>query len=884
MTDDLLDRLHRAKSMPFGKARSAVVEDVVRRVDATTDEDLAFFARLELVTAYVMGGEPRKSLVPFARCVAEWDKDPAKYQRHSHTFMWCFKYAPSTLTKFPEVPLDQTYAVLDDMERRWRQGGHSPHAVHQHRWQVAAHIGDAAAAAEQFRLWSTAPRDDLSDCLGCDPTQKVQHLTATGRTADAVALAVGVLDGSLTCAEQPQQMLTALLPAYVAEGMYSEAVDAHRRAYRVVRGQPGELSSYADHIRFCARTGNETRAIELVERHLIDLADPPSPFAAMEFAAAASLALSKVDVMIRRPKADDIPAAELAKELAEQAMELAAQFDSRNGTTHQSDEVRKIFAAEPWTEYLPLSETARRAQVRSQTQQVSPAAEPTPLPEATGRGWLDRAEEAWQTDRRSEAIAAWEAFEQEVPEGDRTTLDRARLLDGKGLSAHDTPDIAMDAWGEAIGLYTELGDEIRVLRDRGRIGRLLAEHGRVDEGLATGEAPLRQLIEEDEPRRRGGWQYSLATMLAQAGRSEEALRELAVLRARPDTEADLQSGAAILQCNLLIQAERLEEAEEAATAGIATIEQLPRSFAYRQRGWLRLALDRPDEAVGDLEEAIALAVGTPDAEVHLAICRLELARAYLFTGRPLESAETAEEAMPALRDPELASLLADVRGVLIEAYRALGELESALTQIRELLTTAPADAHPGWLGMTRQDEGMLLERLDRDNEAINVFLAAAEHFETAELPIEYVQALRLAGQSARYAGEFSLVREVLARAVPVLDALPSADEPVLFQRAGIHWDLAMLSMQQGDYATAVTEAAQAATHYERGGFEPQLLNAKLLIAEHGTTDEKSLEQIFKTLLPGDDQWYRTGWLLADRLRTQGRDHEAATLEAQLTEG
>ena len=51
--------------------------------------------------------------------------------------------------------------------------------------------------------------------------------------------------------------------------------------------------------------------------------------------------------------------------------------------------------------------------------------------------------------------------------------------------------------------------------------------------------------------------------------------------------------------------------------------------------------------------------------------------------------------------------------------------------------------------MTRQDEGMLLERLDRDNEAINVFLAAAEHFETAELPVEYVQALRLASQSAR---------------------------------------------------------------------------------------------------------------------------------------
>ena len=125
---------------------------------------------------------------------------------------------------------------------------------------------------------------------------------------------------------------------------------------------------------------------------------------------------------------------------------------------------------------------------------------------------------------------------------------------------------------------------------------------------------------------------------------------------------------------------------------------------------------------------------------------------------------------------------------------------------------------------------------------------------------------------------------MLARAGPgPRHTLPSADEPVLFQRAGIHWDLAMLAMQQGQLAAAVTEATEAATHYERGGFEPQLLNARLLIAEHGTTDEKPLEELQEP--PQDhDQWHRTGWLLADRLRPQGRDHEASTLEARLTAG
>jgi tetratricopeptide (TPR) repeat protein len=857
--DDLVERLNRATSTPYGKARSALLEDVVRRADAAGNDELAFYARLALVTAYVMGAEPRKSLVPFARCVTDWDADPAKYQEHAQTFLWCFKYVPSTLTKFPEVSLAQTNAVVDDMERRWRAGGHSMHAVHHYRWLVANHVGDAGTAAEEYRLWSTAPRDGLSDCIGCDPTAKARHLIETGRPADAVALATGVLDGQLTCNEQPQQMLTALLSAYVAEGMYSEAVDAHRRAYRILRNSPGELDSYAEHIIFCARTGNETRAVELIERHLNELADPPTTYAEMRFAAAAAHALGRVDLMIRRPQDTDIASTELSAQLAERAIELAAQFDVRNGTGHQSADIRSILDAEPWLEYLPLSETARRAHARRQAQAPARIEEEVAVgPDPVGSGWLDRAEEDWQNDRREQAIAAWQAFEREVPESERTKLDQARVLDGRGLASLGQGEEALDAWREALTLYSELGEEVRLLRDRGRIARVLGEVGRIEEGLATGEQPLRWLIDNDEPRRQGGWQYSLATLLAQAGRGEESLQELTILRSAPDSEDELRAAAGILQCNLLIQLEQLEEAESAATAGLATRHDLPRSFAYRQRGWIRIALNRPDEAVADLEEAVALATGAPDAEVHVAICRLELARAYLYTDRPLESAETGEEALPVLRDPELASLRADVRGVLVDAYRALGELEPALTQVRTLLADAPEDAHPQWLGNTRQEEGLLLERMDRDKEAVDAFLMAAEHFETAELPIAYVQAIRLGAQSARYAGDFDLTIQLLDRARPVLESLPSADQSVLFQQAGIHWDLAMLKMQQGSVPEAIEQARSAAEYYERGGFEGQLINARLLIAEHGTTDDVMLQEIFAGLPTGDEVWYRAG--------------------------
>jgi tetratricopeptide (TPR) repeat protein len=501
-----------------------------------------------------------------------------------------------------------------------------------------------------------------------------------------------------------------------------------------------------------------------------------------------------------------------------------------------------------------------------------------------GRGWLDAAESAWLSARAEEATAAWQAFEREVPEGEWTTLDRARVLDGRGLVAQDQPEVALEAWRQALALYAELGEEVRVLRDRGRIGRMLCAQGEIEEGLATGEEPLRWLIDNDEPHRRGGWQDSLATMYAQAGRYDDAVRELTELQARTDIDNELRASGSILRCNLLGQMGRLEEAEEAATIGLGTAYDLPRSFAYRQRGRIRLGLERPVEAAEDLTEAVALAAGVAGLEIHVALCQLELARAYLLTGRPLESAETGEEALATLAsDPELAEPLADVRGVLIDAYRALGELDSALTKVREVLASAPPDAHPAWLAMVRQDEGSLLEQLDRDEAAVEAFLTAASYYETAEQRVEQVQAIRLAAQSAGYTGDFDQAVELVNSAGRLLEALPSADEAVIFQTAGTQWDLAMLALRQGDSDTAVRHAAEAATHYERGGFESQHLNARLLIAEHGTTDEKQLAHLFASLPHGTEQWYRAGWLLVDRLRLQGRDHDAATLEARLSE-
>jgi hypothetical protein len=367
---DLTELLGRAEATPYGPARSAMVEEATQRAESAGLAALALTARLELITAYCLGGEPAKLFVPFARCLADLDAQPERFENWQlGSLLWRFKYVVSAITEFPEISLAQADGVLDDMERRYRAAGYGLHAVYTYRFAMAEHVGEGSAS-RWYELWTGAERDRLSDCVGCDPSRQVRHLAAVGRDEGAVAVAEPVLTGTLTCVEQPQTMLTALLLPYVRTGRLDEAAAAHRRAYRSYRDKPQDMVEVGWHIGFLARTGNEPRAVELLARHLAWLDLAPSPWDRMMFAAHAALLGRRLgeqghgEVTVRRPASGERPpaeldAAELQAVMSAEALAIAARFDARNGTTTQSDRVRAVLAAAPLVGHLPLSATAR---------------------------------------------------------------------------------------------------------------------------------------------------------------------------------------------------------------------------------------------------------------------------------------------------------------------------------------------------------------------------------------------------------------------------------------------------------------------------------------------------------------------------------------------
>src|SRR2546421_2647169 len=163
--------------------------------DAAGPHPLRYHARLAATNCYVYGGEPAKSFDTFYWCVAEYDRDPAAHEETRLNLLWQFKATVTGLLMFPERPLEEIEDLLANMARRWAAGGHSPHAVYSLRHEVARHVGDLAEAARWYDRWIETPRDQLSDCVACDPGRRVRWLTRQRRDADAVGGAGARLGG-----------------------------------------------------------------------------------------------------------------------------------------------------------------------------------------------------------------------------------------------------------------------------------------------------------------------------------------------------------------------------------------------------------------------------------------------------------------------------------------------------------------------------------------------------------------------------------------------------------------------------------------------------------------------------------------------------------------
>ncbi|MFF4008744.1 tetratricopeptide repeat protein [Streptomyces sp. NPDC001717] len=860
--EDIVRGLAENREAPNGSARNAHAEALAGAAESSGDRDLFREALDNLINAYLYSSESSKMLVPFARLLQEYDKDPGAFSEwDAHSLFWQFKWVATAISDSPGIPLESARGWLEEMERRYRTAGYSERPVREAELWLAHATGQDERAEQAFARWQAADRDTMSDCRACELNGQGQYAVLHGDDAEALDIWKPVIEGDLTCAEEPHRVLATSLLPLLRLGRTDEARSNHLRGYRLARGNDSLLPSVGRHIEFCALTGNESRGLEILVEHAPHVTPLANVDDRLAFHGGILVLLRRLEELGhgRLPAVayEGIPrtVSELYEVLHAGALDIARQFDARNGTTRVSDRFLERVARQPLVGVLPLGVrgTALPQPGPEAPAVAGPATAGDPASTADGSHPSIDFEELVDRARSARALGhpAADALWAEVavradalPETD--PLVRADLADHRALAA------ARSGAENAAGLLAAARDEYRAL---GRAERAaLAELRLASEAAQSGAAPARirellatavraaEALDPAEPLRTRRIALAELSVIRvesylrsveaegaedhgqEHGHGELAAELTAFVTAYGDTPlADLVAEAEEMLGRVALSQGDPERAvtllADAAARAVGAGRPWQAVDPLVLRAGLLMSLERPEEAERSARSALEHSAEVTGAEEQ-GVVRLTLADVLLRRGTA--GAETAEHALAASHWFDQAGLTADggaqARLLLARAYAQDGRSAEAAEVLQSTLPDLLEHGDRQAV-FVREFLGDLLRRLNELRPAAEQFLLAAEATEGWEDPRPQANLAQSAADTLSDAGlpeeavaayERSLALHRLAGGAPVAEVRILRSLAWLGLREEITGETVERARTRMAEAAAVLEAALAA--------------------------------------------------------------------------
>jgi hypothetical protein len=344
-SDQIERLLGEANSLPHGATRIELCEEAARIADAHGDLGLAYRARDQLVEAACYGARPDLMIVAFSWCLSTYDRHPEQ-DISEYVLLWRMKWVIGSLANFPDIDGATIQRMLDDMERRFRAYGGSIQPVLGKRRSIAAQHGNHEAAREAHQKFQKLPRTLLSDCHACEMRTLGWYYLEIGKLRLGIRKTEEVIASGMTCARVPNVAFASLLLPLLEVGRAEEAMKYHKQGYPMIAKDADYLWSCGEHMSYLALTGNDARAIKLMQTHFPALEASYDPLASLGFLRNALLTLEclaerKDRIKLRLPS--DSPLAnesgeyvltDLVVRTRERVLELSRRFDTRNGNGH----------------------------------------------------------------------------------------------------------------------------------------------------------------------------------------------------------------------------------------------------------------------------------------------------------------------------------------------------------------------------------------------------------------------------------------------------------------------------------------------------------------------------------------------------------------------
>ncbi|MFF3944562.1 hypothetical protein ACFYYN_07035 [Streptomyces sp. NPDC001902] len=717
----VFEALRENNERPYGTPRTVTAEELVEAAEQFEEKDVLVTALLELMSAYEYAAEHRKSPVVFARILKLWEEVPGSFSEwEGHQVLWRHKWVTTSLLQVPDVPLATVHGWVGQMGERYRAAGEGLQPVAAMRHRIAAHTGADRETA--WDLWVTRRQERLSDCPACETRHQGLHHLAAGDDERALRTWEPVLDGVQTCEEEPWVTQAHALLPLLRLGRTDEARSHHLTGYRHARGRIGMAEETGLHVEFCALSGNEGRALEILAENRALFGTTGAPLSLLGF-------LTGVEVLTRRlvdegydatpvagPLGRTWTAWELQDHVSEQGDTLAAAFDRRNGTPAVGERRRaRLTRRPPLAE--PLALGLRTAAVPSPA--AGPAATAPPVAVAgrevpedfvelvekareMGDAGRPGDEELW---RRIAERAGTEGHVHDPRLGPEERL-RAELAEHRAFAAMEDEDrtAARAALTEARELFALAGMPERVLTSRARLASVGVEPG--PEAVA-GRAELdavrteaRALVDGE-----GSAEVRRAYCVVLQCRAYLAHTEAAAML--PDVPAELRERFEAAVAEALAESERLGIPERTVNTRMSAADLAARSGDL-------------DGAERELRSALRVveAAGTPWRATRP---RGLLGQVLLQQHRPEEAMEQFHGALAtATAHNDTAFPVARTHALLGHAADHAGDLNAAVRHLSDAAARLDREDDATGAAELRVELADVLARADRQADAVAV--------------------------------------------------------------------------------------------------------------------------------------------------------------------
>ncbi len=784
--DEIWRLLNEARFEEASEAKVAALERALEAADAIGDPQLVNYALNGLVDAYEFSRDSTRLLIPFARLLRNFDTSPEHFDAYlTRSLYWTFKWIVDKMIEQPDVPLESIEHWLAEMRSRYAEAGYSMHAPAAYEMQLAFHIGDYDRVAAAIEALGESEEDDMSDCAACQYTSLATIvLYAEENSADScMEMLEPVLAGEHTCAHEPHYALALSLIPLVELGRIDQARANHLRGYMMCKGKEDMVAMITLHVEFCALTGNEARAVEILADHArffdfdLGVSDRQRLLEATVLTCRRLKAVGFADTAVPGPGDRAWTAADLHDWAETELTAIVARFDARNGNDHHSAMSGRCIDAEPYPEpvHLGLKELKPREPAAPAVSERLEGADLDKAIDAAYDAYDDCSPDIWQAWRRVGDIA--DALGIELIAEHRAEIAHAHSAES------DDAEEALAGLARASELFELAGQPGRALvadafallhlaetePDRARAGaariaqsarRLRAEQ-RIDdrsfhtsrvlclrsEHLAAGgdlravpsdlEDRVRALDEELAafPDRRYALIRRCELADLRARLTDDAETKEALLRAGVALAATAEAGWVLARANgdlayHLAFLGRFEAALEAAREGIAALAAEPaRTVAAK----LHLQAAECSLRLGDLAAAYEHGL---QASVHCdaagmtfpgAVARYLMGSALVEQDRRAEAVPLLEAALADLPEHEVGRACA-IRFHLAESYDRLDDTRQAVEHglAALALMEAAGDDHTARLyADTLFLTGELLEKLGEHEHALEVYTRAA---------------------------------------------------------------------------------------------------------------------------------------------------------------